>query len=43
MYLPSQFREDRLPVLHDAIDAAGLASLVTFGADGLDAARASGR
>ena len=37
MYLPSQFREDRVPVLHDAIDAAGLATLVTVEANALDA------
>jgi transcriptional regulator len=37
MYLPSQFREDRVPVLHEAIDAAGLATLVTVDPDGLDA------
>jgi transcriptional regulator len=37
MYLPSHFREDRLPVLHDAIDAAGLATLVTVESDALDA------
>jgi transcriptional regulator len=37
MYVPSQFGEDRVPVLHDAIDAAGLATLVTIDATGLDA------
>ncbi len=37
MYVPSQFREDRVPVLHDAIDGAGLATLVTIDASGLDA------
>jgi transcriptional regulator len=37
MYVPSQFREDRVPVLHDAIEAAGLATLVTMSADGFDA------
>jgi len=37
MYVPSHFREDRVPVLHDAIDAAGLATLVTVDANGLDA------
>ena len=35
MYLPSHFREDRVPVLQDAIEAAGLATLVTVDADGL--------
>ncbi len=37
MYVPSQFREDRVHVLHDAIDAVGLATLVTMDASGLDA------
>jgi transcriptional regulator len=35
MYVPAQFAEDRLPVLHDAIRAAGLANLVTAGPDGI--------
>jgi transcriptional regulator len=34
MYLPQSFREDRLPVLHDAIRTRGLALLVTVTADG---------
>jgi transcriptional regulator len=37
MYVPSHFREDRVPVLHDAIRRAGLATLVTVGPEGLDA------
>lgn len=37
MYLPEQFAEDRLPVLHAAIRAAGLANLVTTGPDGIAA------
>lgn len=37
MYAPSHFREDRVPVLHDAMDAAGLATLVTVDGNGLDA------
>ena len=37
MYVPSHFREDRLPVLHEAIEKSGLATLVTVGPDGLDA------
>ena len=37
MYLPEHFKEDRLPVLHDAIRRAGLATLVTSGPDGLEA------
>ena len=35
MYVPPHFAEDSLPVLHDAIRAAGLATLVTNGPDGL--------
>lgn len=35
MYIPTQFDEDRLPVLHQAIRTAGLANLVTNGPDGL--------
>ncbi len=35
MYVPAHFAEDRLPVLHDAIRGAGLANLITMGADGL--------
>lgn len=34
MYLPASFREDRLPVLHEAIRRIGLATLVTVGPDG---------
>jgi transcriptional regulator len=37
MYVPPQFKEDRVPVLHEAIRAAGLATLVTVGADGIEA------
>jgi len=37
MYVPIQFREDRVPVLHQAIDGSGLATLVTVGPDGLEA------
>jgi transcriptional regulator len=37
MYNPQHFREERLPVLHQAIRSAGLASLVTMGRDGLEA------
>lgn len=37
MYLPPHFQEDRLPVLHDAIRQARLATLVTAGADGPEA------
>ena len=35
MYVPAHFAEDRIPVLHDAIRAFGLATLVTLTADGL--------
>ncbi|MEC4589526.1 MULTISPECIES: FMN-binding negative transcriptional regulator [Nitrospirillum] len=34
MYRPTHFKEDRLPVLHQAMAAIGLANLVTVGADG---------
>jgi transcriptional regulator len=37
MYLPSHFAEPRVEVLHEAIRDAGLATLVTTGAEGLDA------
>ena len=37
MYLPPDFREDRVPVLHDAVRQASLGTLVTMGADGLEA------
>ena len=35
MYIPPQFKEERVPVLHDAIRRAGLATLVTVDAEGL--------
>ncbi|MDG3443282.1 FMN-binding negative transcriptional regulator [Nitrospirillum amazonense] len=35
MYRPIHFKEDRLPVLHQAMAAIGLANLVTVGADGV--------
>src|SRR5512142_1120562 len=37
MYLPSHFAETRVEVLHDALRSAGLFTLVTAGAGGLDA------
>jgi transcriptional regulator len=37
MYVPAQFKEERLSVLHAAMREAGLAILVTGGAGGLDA------
>jgi transcriptional regulator len=40
MYNPAQFREDRLPVLREAIRQSGLATLVTYGPDGLIATHA---
>jgi transcriptional regulator len=35
MYVPAHFAEDRIPVLHEAIRASGLATLVTMTSDGL--------
>ncbi|HUK60822.1 MAG TPA: FMN-binding negative transcriptional regulator [Stellaceae bacterium] len=37
MYLPRHFAETRVPVLHEAIARAGIATLVTSGADGIEA------
>jgi transcriptional regulator len=37
MYVPAHFREDRAEILHDAIRRIGLATLVTQGADGVEA------
>lgn len=37
MYLPTQFKEERIEVLHDAIRQARLGTLVTLGPDGLEA------
>jgi transcriptional regulator len=37
MYLPSQFREERVPVMHDLIRKRPLATIVTVGAQGLTA------
>jgi len=37
LYIPAHFREDRTEVLHQAIRQTGLATLVTLGADGLEA------
>ena len=37
MYVPSHFAETRVEVLHEAIRAAGLVTLVTTGSSGLDA------
>jgi transcriptional regulator len=35
LYLPPEFKEDRSPVLHAAIAATGLATLISLGAKGL--------
>jgi transcriptional regulator len=35
MYVPEQFAEHRLPVLHQAIASAGLANLITTGEEGI--------
>jgi transcriptional regulator len=37
MYVPSSFKEERVPVLHDAIRQSPLATLVTTGVDGMEA------
>jgi len=37
MYLPAHFAEPRVEVLHEALRGGGLATLVTLGANGLDA------
>lgn len=37
MYRPPQFREERVSVLHEAIRASGLATLVTVGSAGIHA------
>lgn len=37
MYVPTHFREDRLPVLHEAIRRFGFGTLVTHGPSGLEA------
>jgi len=37
MYTPAYFREEHLPVLHEAIRQTRLCSLVTLGGNGLEA------
>jgi transcriptional regulator len=37
MYLPSHFAETRVPVLHEAIERSGVATLVTSGPAGIEA------
>jgi transcriptional regulator len=39
MYLPEQFAETRLEILHEVLGRAGLVTLVTAGAGGLDASQ----
>lgn len=40
MYVPAHFKEDRVEVLHEAIRAIALGTLVTSGASGLEATHA---
>src|SRR4051794_22970048 len=40
MYMPAHFKEDRIEVLHEAISAAGAATLVSLTSDGLLASHA---
>jgi len=40
MYIPAQFKEERIDVLHDAIRSAGLATIVSMTNDGLFASHA---
>lgn len=40
MYNPAQFREDRVPVLQDALRQSGLGTLITYGPEGLIATHA---
>jgi transcriptional regulator len=37
MYLPASFKEDRVPVLHDAIRSIKVGTLITLGSEGLEA------
>src|SRR5579859_4402516 len=37
MYLPKEFKEDRVPVMHEAIRQARLGTLITLGPDGMEA------
>jgi transcriptional regulator len=37
MYVPNHFKEDRVPELHDAIRRIAIGTLITSGADGLEA------
>jgi transcriptional regulator len=37
MYLPTDFKEERVPVLHEAIRQTALGTLVTLGVDGIEA------
>jgi transcriptional regulator len=37
MYVPASFKEERVPVLHDAIRRIKVGTLVTLGSEGLEA------
>lgn len=37
MYLPKEFKEERVPVMHEAIRQARLGTLITLGPDGMEA------
>ena len=37
MYLPKDFKEERVPVMHEAIRQARLGTLITLGPDGMEA------
>ena len=37
MYLPKEFKEERVPVMHEAMRRARLGTLITLGADGMEA------
>ena len=37
MYLPKDFKEERVPVMHEAMRRARLGTLITLGADGMEA------
>lgn len=37
MYVPSQFRENRVPILHETIRRVALGALVTYGSEGIEA------
>jgi len=37
LYVPSQFRENRVPILHETIRRVALGALVTYGSEGIEA------